>query len=120
MSHTITENCINCHRCRAACPTGAIKIHDNVFLIDATLCNDCQGYHGTPQCASVCPTNTGCLPSYQVTGGNKKQMADYWDIWFNRYNNLVSKLKEKQTSPYWEQWFDVYAQEISTLITVNS
>lgn len=53
MSHTITDQCINCHRCRNACPTGAITIQNNVFLIDATLCNDCQGYYGTPQCLSL-------------------------------------------------------------------
>jgi hypothetical protein len=47
-------------------------------------------------------------------------MADYWDLWFNRYHNLVGKLKGKQTSPYWEQWFEAYSQEISTLMTVNS
>ncbi len=120
MSYTITDQCINCSRCRNACPTGAITLQDNVFLIDATRCNDCQGYYGTPQCASVCPTNSACLPSYQVTGGSKNQIADYWDLWFNRYNKLVHKLKGKQTNPYWERWFDAYSQEISTLMTANS
>ncbi|MEA5508206.1 4Fe-4S binding protein [Crocosphaera sp. UHCC 0190] len=120
MSYTITDQCITCHRCHKACPTGAIKIQNNVLLIDPTLCNDCQGYYGTPQCASVCPTNSGCLPTYQVTGGLKNQVADYWDSWFNHYNNLVARLKGKQTNPYWEQWFDVYSQEILTLTTVSS
>jgi ferredoxin len=120
MSHTITDKCISCHRCQTACPTGAIAIQDNVFLIDSTLCNDCLGYYGTPQCASVCPTNAACLPSEQVTGGTKNHIADYWDLWFNQYNNLLSKLKRKPSNPYWEQWFDAYSQEISTLITANS
>jgi ferredoxin len=67
MSYTITSECIVCDRCRVECPTHAISFNHGILLIDPTTCNHCLGYYGTPQCAAVCPTNSGCVPSNSYT-----------------------------------------------------
>jgi NAD-dependent dihydropyrimidine dehydrogenase PreA subunit len=42
--------CIACRKCEKACPTGAIKIIDNLAVIDYNLCVN-KG-----ECFKVCPT----------------------------------------------------------------
>lgn len=44
--------CIACRKCEKACPVAAIKIVDNLAVIDYTICVN----HG--ECFKVCPTNT--------------------------------------------------------------
>lgn len=41
--------CIACKMCEKVCPTGAIKVNDNIAHIDYSLCNNCG------ECARVCP-----------------------------------------------------------------
>lgn len=110
MSYTITSQCIQCDRCLSVCPTQAIQKKDNVLLIDSALCNECVGYHGTAQCAGVCPTNSGIVP-LPTTESNH-----YWDDWFTRYNYLIKKLKLGQRPPYWQNWFDTYSQKLTHLL----
>ncbi len=43
--------CIACKRCEKVCPVGAIKVIDNVAVIDYEKCIDCG------KCADVCPRN---------------------------------------------------------------
>lgn len=43
--------CIACRKCEKACPTGAIKVIDNLAVIDYNIC----GNRG--ECFRVCPTN---------------------------------------------------------------
>lgn len=57
MAYTITSNCVGCDSCRPQCPTGAIKIEDEQFWIDPTLCNNCQDF-SEPQCVIACPINS--------------------------------------------------------------
>ena len=109
MAYQITANCIDCNRCRVLCPTGAIKTNQQGLYIDSSLCNDCVGYYGTPQCAAVCPTNLGCVPT--------TENSDYWENWFVRYERLLKKLHAGQQNQYWETWFDTYSQKLSTLIS---
>ena len=43
--------CIACRKCEKACPTGAIKVIDNLAVIDYNICDN-RG-----ECFRVCPTN---------------------------------------------------------------
>lgn len=51
MPHTITEDCINCGACEPDCETEAISEGDVYYVIDASLCSDCE------TCVSVCPVD---------------------------------------------------------------
>ncbi len=57
MPYTIPNtSCVGCDNCRPQCPTGAIKIENNKYWIDPSLCNNCEGFYSKPQCLAVCPT----------------------------------------------------------------
>jgi len=51
----ITEACINCAACDEPCPNDAISEGDEIFVIDAALCTDCEGYADEPECVAACP-----------------------------------------------------------------
>ena len=55
MAMTITDDCINCGACDWCCPTDAISAGERIYMIDAELCTECEGYHETPQCVESCP-----------------------------------------------------------------
>jgi len=57
MALSITEACINCGLCEAACPTQAISLGDEYFVIDPAKCNECKGYFDQPQCVVVGPVD---------------------------------------------------------------
>ncbi|MBD2294306.1 4Fe-4S binding protein [Anabaena sphaerica FACHB-251] len=102
MAYTITSQCISCKLCLSVCPTGAVKIVDDHYLIDSELCTNCVGsIHTVPQCKAVCPTANGCV----------KQPSDYWESWFSKYNSVLAKLTNKQD--YWECWYNTYSQKFS-------
>ncbi len=52
--------CIGCKLCERNCPEGAIKVENNLAVIDYDKCSNCG------KCASVCPIN--CLKIYDLTG----------------------------------------------------
>jgi ferredoxin len=52
--------CIGCKKCEKNCPTGAIKVVDNLATIDYSLCNKCE------ECAKNCPV--GCILISDFTG----------------------------------------------------
>lgn len=109
MAYTITSKCISCNRCQSVCPTHAIQVEGQHQWIDISLCNDCVGYYGTPQCAAVCPVNQGCVPSLSnfISSTNK---SDYWDAWFNLHDRLIARLRNSKHTRYWERWFNFYSQ----------
>ncbi len=45
--------CIGCKKCELNCPSGAVKVVNNLAQIDYKLCSDCG------KCAEVCPV--GCM-----------------------------------------------------------
>lgn len=51
MPRTISEECISCGSCSAACPVDAISQGDAHFEIDADTCIDCGA------CESQCPVS---------------------------------------------------------------
>ena len=56
MSHTITDECINCGACEPVCPVDAISEQRDVRVIDATLCTDCGA------CVDTCPVDAISAP----------------------------------------------------------
>lgn len=55
MAKTITEECIICGACEPECPTGSISEGDDIYIIDAATCVECEGHFETPKCVEVCP-----------------------------------------------------------------
>lgn len=51
MAHFISDECIACGACEAECPTEAISLGDDIYVIDEEACIDCGA------CADVCPVD---------------------------------------------------------------
>jgi ferredoxin len=106
MSIYITTDCINCGACLPECPnnaifeggsgwefqgksyaegeaapSGAVGFWSSEFYyIVPDLCTECNGFHDTPQCASVCPVDC-CLtdPNHEETKEELLKKKDYLD-----------------------------------------
>lgn len=61
MATLITDECINCGLCEAACPNEAISEGTEIFVIEPELCTECVGFHAAEECAVVCPVDC-CVP----------------------------------------------------------
>ncbi|MEB3212655.1 MAG: helix-turn-helix domain-containing protein [Leptolyngbyaceae bacterium] len=72
MTYSITSECIQCDSCLSQCPVKAIKIVDEQYWIDPTLCNGCEGYSDTPLCLNICPVDSP-VPFQAKKGRYKKQ-----------------------------------------------
>lgn len=60
MALMITDECINCDVCEAACPNEAIYEGELIYEIDPLKCTECVGHYDEPQCRVVCPVD--CIP----------------------------------------------------------
>jgi ferredoxin len=56
MALKITEECINCAACEPECPREAITAGDDVYLIAADKCTECEE-EGESMCVTVCPVD---------------------------------------------------------------
>ncbi len=61
MATTITADCTSCGACEDECPTNAISLGEDIFVINSDICTECVGFFGTQQCALACPVDC-CLP----------------------------------------------------------
>lgn len=50
MAHVISDECISCGACAAACPVEAISEGSNHYEVNADVCVDCGA------CEGACPT----------------------------------------------------------------
>ncbi len=57
MAMKISEDCISCGACAPECPVEAISEGDTLYIIDASKCVECVGYHDSSQCVDVCPVD---------------------------------------------------------------
>lgn len=55
MASKITEECISCGACEGECPTEAISMGDEIYVVDPNLCTECVGFDATRKCAETCP-----------------------------------------------------------------
>ena len=58
MAFKITDDCNSCGACEPECPNHAISEGDDFYVIKASACTECVGFHAEPQCASVCPVDS--------------------------------------------------------------
>lgn len=63
MAMTINaELCTSCGDCEPVCPTSAISPKRGVYVINATICTECDGDFDLPQCLNVCMTDNCITP----------------------------------------------------------
>jgi ferredoxin len=55
MALLITDHCINCDVCEAACPNHAISQGEEIYQINPARCTECVGHFSAPQCQEICP-----------------------------------------------------------------
>ncbi len=80
MSLIIYDECINCDVCEPECPNGAISQGEEIYVIDPSLCTECVGHHGAPQCVEVCPVD--CIEK------DPAQVEDYETL-YQKYLKLT-------------------------------
>lgn len=61
MSYMITAECINCSACEMECPVRAISSGSSQYLIDSSVCIECEGYYSVARCKWACPVDA-CVP----------------------------------------------------------
>ncbi|WP_138464828.1 4Fe-4S binding protein [Poseidonocella sp. HB161398] len=57
----VVENCTVCGACEFECPNAAIRFESDTYIIDPSLCTECEGHADNPQCAEVCPVPETCV-----------------------------------------------------------
>lgn len=60
------NGCIGCKKCEKVCSTGAIKVQDNLAVIDYSKCPDCEDFG---VCAREC--TTGCIRISNFTNATR-------------------------------------------------
>ena len=73
MALHITDDCINCDVCEAACPNQAIFMGAEIYQINPDRCTECVGHFDDPQCALLCPVD--CIPQDPRRVESREQLA---------------------------------------------
>ena len=55
MALKINDLCVNCDVCEPACPNQAIRMGEEIYIIDPDRCTECVGHFDEAQCVMVCP-----------------------------------------------------------------
>ncbi len=55
MAVIINDECINCGACEPECPNNAITEGEDIYVVDAEQCTECEGLD-EQQCIAVCPS----------------------------------------------------------------
>lgn len=58
----IASQCTACGACEFECPNKAIRMKDDVFVINPKKCAECEGAFDKPQCVEICPVDHTCVP----------------------------------------------------------
>ena len=56
----IASQCTVCGACEFECPNAAIRLKNDMYIIDPKKCTECVGHFDEPQCIQVCPVE--CIP----------------------------------------------------------
>jgi len=56
----IASQCTSCGACEFECPSAAIRMKGETYVIDPAKCTECDGMD-TQQCAAVCPVPKTCI-----------------------------------------------------------
>ena len=51
----IASQCTVCGACEFECPNAAIRLKNDMYIIDPKKCTECIGHFDEPQCVAVCP-----------------------------------------------------------------
>ncbi len=79
MALMITDECINCDVCLAACPNEAIYQGVEIYEINPDKCTECVGHYDKPQCVEVCPID--CIPlNPDVVETQEQLMEKYYRL----------------------------------------
>lgn len=57
----IASQCTVCGACEFECPSNAIRMKGDIYVINAEKCTECEGAFDTQQCAAVCPVPNTCV-----------------------------------------------------------
>jgi ferredoxin len=57
----IVSQCTACGACEFECPNAAISTKRGNYVINASLCTECEGHFPAAQCAAVCPVPDTCV-----------------------------------------------------------
>jgi ferredoxin len=56
----VASQCTSCGACEFECPSAAIRMKGETYIIDPAKCTECEGMD-TQQCSAVCPVPKTCI-----------------------------------------------------------
>jgi len=78
MAYKITDDCISCGACEPECGNDAVRVGEEIYVIDTDRCTECVGNSESPKCAEVCPVDACVLdPAHEES---KEQLLEKWRI----------------------------------------